>query len=186
MARSALIHSLVLTMALLLPACENATRTVAQRSEAAPSNPTHASYFTRAELASAIAAIRQRLGEPVNSLRLEVLPDRVVLQAQDPVHPSRVEQYEYRNGTLSAPVSVDLVGPGTLEPNLFPLREVPVDSVESMVAEAIARVDPKHGMPVRLVARRGLPHTPGVRIRLFVRSPGFDGHADFDSKGRAL
>ncbi len=174
----------LLIVSVLAPAaCEEDSGTVSQRSEAAPPADVEARYFRREELLASVQALRKRLGQPINSLRLEILPDRVVVQAQDPVHPLRVEQFEYQDGRIEGPLPVRLKGPGTLEPNLFPLADVPLDAIEAMVAEAVERVDEEHGTPARLIARRDLPHSSSVRMRLFVTSPTFDGHVDFDEDG---
>ena len=177
---------LVLALAPVLTSCDDAARTIAQRTEAAPPPQADARFFHKAELSSAVQLLRQKLGTPVNVLRFEILPNRLVIQVQNPVHPSRVEQYALSSNVVSAPEPVRLDGPGTLEPNLFPLQDLPLAEIEAMAAAAVDHVDRDRGAPTRLVARRGVSEDRAIQVRLFVASPVFDGYLDFDATGKPL
>ena len=144
------------------------------------------SLYQADALQEAVAALSQRAGRPVNALRLVVEPYQMLLQAQDPVHPLSVHQFEYRNGAVSGPVPVRLEGEGQLEDNLFPLGSVKLAAFPDMVQRAARHVDALNGKVKRLVVRRDLPRSKEIRIRVYVASPLLDGQVDADVRGRLL
>jgi hypothetical protein len=137
-------------------------------------------------LIRAVADLSERAGRPVFALRLTIDTRRVLLQAQDPIHPLRVRQYEYRDGAVFGPVPVRLEGEGHLEDNLFPLSELSAAAIPDLAARAANRVDPRNGKVSRVVARRNLPQSVDVRLRVYVTSPILDGQVDADAQGRLL
>jgi hypothetical protein len=137
-------------------------------------------------LIRAVAELSERAGKPVFALRLTIDPRRVLLQAQDPIHPLRVRQFEYRDGAVSGPIPVRLEGEGHLEDNLFPLSDLSAAAIPDLAARAASRVDPQNGKVSRVVARRNLPKSADVRLRVYVTSPILDGQVDADAQGRLL
>ncbi|MBN1611602.1 MAG: hypothetical protein JW940_33515 [Polyangiaceae bacterium] len=137
-------------------------------------------------LIRAVAELSERAGNPVFALRLTIDTRRVLLQAQDPIHPLRVRQFEYRDGEVFGPVPVRLEGEGHLEDNLFPLGELSAAAIPDLAARAANRVDPHNGKVSRVVARRNLPYSADVRLRVYVTSPILDGQVDADAQGRLL
>lgn len=133
-----------------------------------------------------MAELSERAGKPVNALRLTIEPHRLVIQAQDPVHPLRVRQFKYESGVVSGPVPVRLEGGGQLEDNLFPLSELDLSAFPELIVKAARRVDSQNGKVTRIVARRNLPVSSDVRLRVYVSSPLLDGCVDADAEGRIL
>jgi hypothetical protein len=156
-----------------------------RRTEPAPVQFGRSLYQAEA-LELAVAALSQRAGRPVNALRLVVEPHRMVLQAQDPVHPLRVRQFEYRSGSVSGPVPVRLEGEGQLEDNLFPLEGVKLAAFPDMVQRAARHIDARNGKAKRVIVRRDLPRSTEIRVRVYVASPLLDGHVDANAEGHLL
>jgi hypothetical protein len=156
-----------------------------QRAEIAPVRLGQALFRGDAS-AAAISQLSERAGKPVNALRLTIEPHRMVLQAQDPIHPLRVRQFKYESGVISGPVAVRLEGGGQLEDNLFPLSELDASALPELVAQAVRKVDPEHGKVTRIVVRRNLPESVDVRLRIYIASPLLDSHVDATAQGRLI
>lgn len=166
--------------------CDDERASVPLRIESAPaSDAARVSLFERGQTPAALRRLREVLGGPVNTLRLEIDSNRLVIQVQNPIHPSQVDQYEYRHGQLAPAVPVALGGQGDLERNLFPVGDLALEELPTLLALARSAVDSQNGEVERVVVRRNLPQASDVKIRVYVASPGFDGYADFDAKGRA-
>jgi hypothetical protein len=137
-------------------------------------------------LAQALSALAEAARPPVRALSLTIRSDRVILQARHPSKTQRVVQYEYRNGHVTGPKTVELRGKGELEPNLFSLETVNLASVPALSKLAIERVDPQDGRVEQVMIRRNLPLAGDVQIRVFVDSPRMPGHLDADQSGKPL
>lgn len=137
-------------------------------------------------LTKAMSALLVQIGGHAQVLQLLVYPDHVVVQAQDPVHPERVLQYEYRAGMVGKPQQVLLKGKGTLEDNLFPLEDAKLDVIPALAERAVSKVDAKNGKVEYVILKRDLPVDMDVKYRVFVKSPIRDGYVDADKNGKLV
>lgn len=89
-------------------------------------------------------------------------------------------------GQVLAPVTVPIKGEGSLGSNLFTYQDVQLSRMARHFRVAKLAVDPDDGLIERLVVRRYLPFTEGIRGRIFVASPRMSGSIDVNEKGYPL
>jgi len=129
---------------------------------------------------AAAAQITAKLHPPVRVLQIEITPDSLSMQVQDPAAPTHVDEYGYsRVGTSVSgptPVQLQLINP-KLEENLFNLEDVNLAAVPEAVQEAIKQTALEGGGTVeRIVIKRTLgiwpvPRNGDVQWTISVRSP---------------
>jgi hypothetical protein len=178
-----LLRALVVCLPALVGCDPKHSAGSAERSEAVVLATSSASLLDSSALSSAVQQLKSQAGPGVRALKLEVFPNRLVLQAEAREHPGIVHQFEYRSGRVSGPVRVALKGPGRLEDNLFTLEEAQLDAIPALARSAVHKVDPHHGTVRSIVLRRNLPHGSELRFRVFVASPVLDGQVDADATG---
>ncbi len=107
----------------------------------------------------------------------------MVLQVQNAAVPTEVHQYTYRQGSVSGPQKVKLLGKGNLKDNLFRLR-----AADPRVAEeALDKVRAQHKHPVdKLVMIRNLPESMDIQFRVHLRTPEGELVIAVDKTGRIL
>lgn len=154
-------------------------------SEGAPSEAT-ANFFVDKPLRPMLDAFERRLGRDVRALSLVIYPDQAVLQAVNAHNAKAVDQYVYRDGKLSDPIAVKLMGKGKISDNAFALRDIDLAKLPSVVAAARRRIDIPEGAVSRVVVKRNLPESLDVRFRVFVTSQRRDGFIDADPTGKLL
>jgi hypothetical protein len=107
--------------------------------------------FDQATASKAIAALKQKVGETgVRALKVEIQPDRIVLQVQDPKARSHVDVWTYSISDFlyghwrwedvsgPTPVALNLINPD-LEQNLFNLSDVDFSALGGLAVAAIKR-----------------------------------------------
>lgn len=119
-------------------------------------------------------------------LELRAMPDKLILQAEDPKAQGRIVQWEYSNGEVKAPRTVELRGAGKLDENLFPIEGVYLQAIPRLCSIAVSHVDPQDGRVTQIVVRRNLPFSSDVRFRVFVASPRKNGQLDANRFGHPL
>jgi hypothetical protein len=169
-------------------ACEQkADKSARSRSEAvasasqAMSGP---SLLARERLAAALTELRAKAGGKL--LRLEIRPQELLMQAEDPSAPGTVLELRYRDGKVSQPEQAALRGKGQLADNLFDLGDVKLDAVPELAREAVRRIDAENGTVELVLVRRALPDSDEVRVRVYVTSPRQSGYIDADRTGQLL
>lgn len=178
---------LVLAVPLLASGCEaKSSAAESGRADSIASDDSDGTLLRGEPLARGLEQLRAAAGEPTLALSLMVKSNRLVLQAQDSQHPSRVLEYQYRRGHVTEPVEVELRGGGKLEENLFPLADVKLDGIETLARTAIQRIDPQDGKVREVIVRRNLPVDRSVQIRVYVDSPRRSGSLDATEDGRPL
>lgn len=137
----------------------------------------------------AVAKFKEKIGGPVKAFSLTTYSPKysggfAVLQAQDPKKPENIDKYEYKNdGTVSGPTPVTVSGGGRIEDNLFDLDEVNFAATESLVKEAVSRLNIEEGEAHIMVIRRNLPFSKDIRWHVSVEGPRRKGFADADKNG---
>jgi hypothetical protein len=144
------------------------------------------SLLTKEPLDQARGAFEKRVGKGIQALSLLVYPDHAVLQAQNPRHVSRVEQWIYRRGVVSDPVPVELLGTGKLADNLFPLDDTKLAALPDLVIAARKKANIPEGVVARVLIKRNLPDSVDIRFRVFVTSQRRDGFVEADAQGKII
>ena len=176
-----------LLLGLLAVGCRERGSKSNQRSEAvAASASAGPSLFGRDALLPLLSALRDKAGADPSLLRLEVAGDQALVQVEAPGRLGQLVQYQWRAGTLSAPVPIELRGKGNLSQNLFPLSALDLSNLPALVDAAVARIDGEQGKASRVLVRRNLPQDDSVGIRVYVESPLRSSHVDADARGKLL
>jgi hypothetical protein len=157
------------------------------------------SLFEGASSQEAVAKLSEKLKAPARVLKIEIQPETLSIQVQDPAAPTQVNEYTYRKLTgLVAmilpiitgpkPVRLSLINPN-LEENLFDLGKVNFAAVAETVREAERRVALDGGGTARtiLIQRRVgiLPPSSGdIEWDISVVGPRESASAHADAQGR--
>lgn len=149
------------------------------------------SLFETATLTRALEKLTHEISQgdenvEVSLLELRALPNKLILQAEDPKAHGHVVQWEYSNGTIKTPRIVELRGAGKLDENLFPIEGVYLQAIPRLCSIAVSHVDPQDGRVTQIVVRRNLPFSSDVRFRVFVESPRKNGQLDANRFGHPL
>lgn len=89
-------------------------------------------------------------------------------------------------GKITPPSPVEIRGNGALKDNIFPYKDIHLFRMARGFKVALNAVDPEAGSIERLVVRRFLPFSEGIRGRIFVKSPRMNGSIDVNEKGYPL
>lgn len=157
------------------------------------------SLFEGTASQEAVAKLTEKLKAPARVLKIDIQPETLSIQVQDPAAPTQVNEYTYRKlSGLTAmivptvtgpkPVRLSLINPN-LEENLFDLGSVNFAAVAETVREAERRVALDGGGKVRtiLIQRRVgiLPPSSGdVEWDISVGGPRESASAYADAQGR--
>lgn len=132
----------------------------------------------------AIAAIAEaRAANPLKALEVNLYPEYVIAQVQDPNTPANVDEFMFRDSQVSDPNPVKLFGEGDLESNLFSAGDVNWGAVPGLVAAALQQINIEGGQVTHIHISRNLPFTSDIQIRVFVDGTRQDGYLDADAKG---
>lgn len=142
------------------------------------------SLLSHDRLALALDALRAKA--PGKLLRLEIKPQELLLQAEDPKNAGSIVELHYRDGKVSEAEQVTLRGNGKLAENLFDLSDVKLDGISELGRRAVERIDPDAGSVESVLVIRNLPETDEVRLRVYVSSPRRSGYVDADRGGQPL
>jgi hypothetical protein len=144
------------------------------------------SLYDEKQFGRAIAELKKRIPGPVQALSLLVYPTYIVLQAQDPAATTNVSQYVYREGAVSEPVPVKLLGTGKLDDNLFLLDTAKLDAIPRLAKRAQIKANIPEGSVARVLLKRNLPETTDIEFRVFVTSQRRDAVFVADEGGNFL
>lgn len=150
------------------------------------SDDSEPSLYSEGPFERALGEVRKQVPPPIEALSLLVYSERLVLQARDPAARNNVLQYVYRNGRVSDPVAVKLIGTGKLDDNLFPLDAAKVGAIPKLVREAQSKANIPEGSVVRVLLKRNLPESMDIQFRVFVTSQRRDAYLDADQQGNLL
>jgi hypothetical protein len=142
------------------------------------------SLLSRESLTPALDALRAKA--PGKLLRLEIKPQELLLQAEDPKNAGSVVELHYRDGKVSEAEQVTLRGNGKLADNLFDLAEVKLDGIPELSRRAVERIDPDAGSVESVLVIRNLPESDDIRLRVYVSSPHRSGYVDADHAAQLL
>jgi len=105
--------------------------------------------------------LERQLGAPVRALEIEMSPQRIVYQVQDPKKPENVDSYELKNGVLLPPQPVQLMLMGEpLDPKLYPLADVPLARIPELAKAALAALQIEDGKVLSMTVHRKFSGIP--------------------------
>ncbi len=186
--RKAVLRSRIVIVALWSSIALAATS--CKKHEAESSGPVKAgagpSLLSSVGLDKAMSALRARLGAHAKLLQLLVFPGHVQVQAQDPKHPGKVVQYEYRNGKVGAAQSVSLESTDSLEESLYSIDDIKVDVIPDLAKRAVHELAHPGGEVSYVVLKRNLPFETEVQYRVFVKNASKDAYVDADKDGKLI
>ncbi|MCJ7670611.1 MAG: hypothetical protein MUP67_01015 [Acidimicrobiia bacterium] len=147
----------------------------------------------RGRAATAIEGIEGAVGAtPARVTEVDVYPEYLITEVQDPAIPDHIDRYEWRDGEVPTPEPVSLSGPQEdVEASLFPTSAVNWRQLPSMVADAERAA--LHNKPLRIeqprasyvtVDRSTSPTDDGrVLIRIYISGPRRSGYVEMDASG---
>jgi|JI10StandDraft_1071094.scaffolds.fasta_scaffold218083_1 hypothetical protein len=171
-----------------LPGCRQLAETLRRPATASP-----ADLFQTDLIARSVREVESRVGAPLRVLDLQAENGSLRIQVQDPAKPANVDQYELRDGRISGPAPVQLLGPGDLEASLFPMAAVDLAGIPEFAREALAKLaipdaqvtslrirvdDPPGAIRKRL---HGEAAPPRIIVRLYADSARKKGMVDADA-----
>lgn len=139
--RSSLVSSLFFAAALALI---GAGPTSPQAAKPPSDAPSHGGAFAAGP--AALDSLQQRLGRPLEILKVVVYSDYVTIEVRDPRQPAHVDSYDYADGKLEGPEPV-VVGRNQrqLRARLFPLAPADLARLPELLPRAVAEVSAENG-----------------------------------------
>ena len=139
--------------------------------------------------ASSVAApFKAKIGGPVRVVELDVFPDHVAAQIQDPKRRGNVDAYELRDGVVGDGAPVKFVGTAPtakdLDEAVVDLAVVNLAALPRMVKDATAQLKIDDGKATHVVLKRNRPFNNDASFRVFVSGPRKDGLVEYDAAGK--
>lgn len=89
----------------------------------------------------AINQVKKKAGDNIKPMSLRIYPDRAEITVQDPNSPEKAIRYEYREGAVTDPKPVTILGGGKVEDSLFDLADVDLAAIPNMAKTAKERIN---------------------------------------------
>lgn len=151
------------------------------------STPNAEVFFEGNVLSEFEAKIAEEIGGEVRALDLIVYESFVKTQVQDPQKKENVDSYTYKNGGFEAPVPVRLSGSGSLEQNLFKLKEVNLARIPELIDEAREKSQDLEGAKVsHVIIKKDLPFSNKIKIRVYVSGTRKSAWLVADADGKVI
>ncbi|MEX2256905.1 MAG: hypothetical protein WEC34_15835 [Acidimicrobiia bacterium] len=150
----------------------------------------------RGAAARAIAAIEEKVGaSPARAGEILVYPEHMDVEAQDPAITEHIDEFEWRDDSVTGPTPVALSGPQEdVEASLFPTSTVRWRDIPDVVAEVEARA--RRAKPLRIeqakasyliVQRSTSSEDDGrVEISIYLNGPRRSGNAELTASGEII
>jgi hypothetical protein len=147
----------------------------------------------RGRAAEAIAAIDKEVGAaPAQSTEILLYPEYMDVKAQDPAIPEHIDEYEWRDGSVSGPEPVHLSGPQEdTDASLFPTSVVRWRDLPAIVRKVEARA--RHARPTRIedarasyvIVERSTSSADDGRVEMsiYLDGPRRSGRAELTASG---
>ncbi|MFN8021148.1 MAG: hypothetical protein U0Q03_06415 [Acidimicrobiales bacterium] len=127
-------------------------------------------------------------GEPTRILTAAIYPEYAFVQAQDANAPTHVDEYDYRDGFVSDPTPVQLVGDGDLEAALFSITDVDWSFINRAVTEAPGLMPTvEEGVVTHILIERSVFTADfSVTVRVYVSGPRGGGYVEYTPTGELI
>lgn len=148
--------------------------------------PMKTSLLEPLRLGEALKTLIEPLPQPVRILSVKAYHQQVIVQVQDAEDATEVVEYRYRDGAVSGPTKVTLLGAGKLHDNLFPLQAAN-PQVASKVVDLVRNEYRNQGFKLKkLVMIRNLPRSRDIQFKVFLDGQGGVFFVKADKNGRLL
>ena len=143
-------------------------------------------FESQAQLDEFITALTEAVGtDNPNVLKISLYDQYASVEVQDPKKPENIDGYSWRNGKLSPPNPVKIIGNGKISDNVFPLKEVNLAGLPDLTKEIMDKLkDVEGGKIVGYVVNRGLPFDKNVRILALTDATRKSVSADADKNAK--
>jgi hypothetical protein len=169
-----------------LPPGANCT-TQPPRWQASPEPENAEDFFASDALSEFEPKIAEKIGGEVRALDLSIYENNLKIQVQDPKKKENVDSYDYKNGVIAEPVPVRLMGGGSLEQNLFNLKEVNLAKIPELIDEAREKSKDLEGAKVtHVVVKKDLPFSNKVKIRVYLSGTRKSAWLVADASGKVI
>src|SRR4029453_10631012 len=132
---------------------------------------------------------------PARTTNVLIYPQYLDMKAQDPATPEHIDEYQWRDGSVTGPEPVHLSGPQEeVGASLFPTTAVRWRDIPAFVREVETRA--RHARPIRvedavasylIVERSTSPDEDGrVEIRIYLSGPRRSGYAELTATGEIV
>lgn len=150
----------------------------------------------RGRAAEAERAIEKEVGaSPARFTEVDLYPEYMIVDAQDPDTPDHIDRYTWRDGEVDPPEPVQLSGPQEeTDAELFPSSAVRWSDLSTFVRRAERRA--LHARPIRIedpkanyvtVERSTSSNADGrITIRILIDGPRRDGYVEMTTSGEIL
>jgi hypothetical protein len=124
-------------------------------------------YFDGNGVQTAAEAFKGKIGKPFKVFEIEITPEGITLQAQDPNNPRNLDLYKYAAGFVigPTPVQVNTVQYGNLEQTTFPFDEINFAAVPQIAQEAVSKAGLEGGRVSKMTFNRAFAMKEGVQGR---------------------
>lgn len=118
------------------------------------------------EIRTFVEALTAAVGsDNPNILKMSLYDQYAMVEVQDPKKPENIDGYTWRDGKLSPPNPVKIIGNGKIEDNVFALKDVNLDGLPDLTKEVMNKLkDVEGGKMVGYVIKRGLPFSKDIEI----------------------
>jgi uncharacterized protein YdeI (BOF family) len=189
MRRAAVVVGVALLLIAVGACTTTSTSDTTDTTSAIPNDLLH----DRGRAARAIAAIENAVGAtPARVTEVDVYPEYLITEAQDPAILDHIDRYEWRDDDVAPPTPVQLSGPQEeVDASLFPTSALRWSALPSMVTNAERAA--LRNKPLRIedprasyvtVDRSTSPTDDGrVLIRIYISGPRRSGYVEMDASG---
>jgi hypothetical protein len=149
--------------------------------------------FEGTEIQDGVTEFKKKLDGPIKALSLEIRPEEMTMEAQDPKNTEHIDAYKYSKGSVSGPTPVNLARliVKNLDDNLFKLDEVNLDAVPSLMKGSVERAGVEEGKVTQMELSRGLILNPPLSMgppqwNILVEGPRGNATVYANAKGEIL
>lgn len=143
-------------------------------------------FESQSQLHDFVTALTAAVGtDNPKLLKLSFYDSYAMAEVQDPKKPENVDGYNWRDGKLSPPNPVKIIGSGKIEDNVFPLKDVNIVGLPDLTKEIMAKLkDVEGGTMIGYTVGRGLPFSKDIHITPLTNSTrkSVSSEADKDAK----
>ena len=132
-----------------------------------------------------VDALRQRVGGATRITELDLTPSWVYLKAEDPQHPGKVDEYQWKDGSIRDPRPVDLTRV-KLKDALFALDDVDLRAIPALLDESLKRVNAPGAKVSRVLADRDFSKEVQIRVIIDIANVSGGRVVTADRSGRIL
>jgi len=153
-----------------------------------------ANYFESDATQVAAEAFKGKIGKPFKVFEIEITPEAITLQAQDPNNPRNLDLYKYAAGFVVGPTPVQVSAPqhGNLEQTTFPFDEINFAAVPQIVREALSNAGIEGGRVTKMTFNRAYdmeklkPNSGNAHWLIEIEGTREKATARADSNGKSL